>query len=195
MLGCVFILFPPLDMHTFSRPLALALVGSMLVPLMAMADDSSSSSSQSSSSSSSISSSSVSSGSSSVYSRSSSARSDREGSKGRRKTLQPIVSGCIQTAVDARETAVLSSLTAYTNSIVAAFQTKKSGLHDAWSIGDASQRKASIKTVWTTFAQSKKGARKTYQTARQSAWENFKKSSKTCRESMSDEMYKANEDL
>jgi len=168
----------------------------MILPVIALADDASSSSSQASSSSSgmssSLSSSSSSSSASSVRSR---LPSEREGSKGKRKNTQPIAVGCIQTAVDAREVAVLSSLTTYTNSVVTAFQAKKNALHDAWAITDASQRKASIKTAWMTFDQSKKSARKTYQTARQVAWNNFKKASKTCNEPMSDEMYRANEDL
>lgn len=175
-------------MRSLQRTFSLLLAGSMLLPLIALADGSSSSSSSSNSSS-------FSSGiSSSSTSSRSSVRDDREG-KGKRKNVQPIVAGCVQAAVDARETAVLAALTTYTNGVIAAFQVKKTGLHDAWAMSDAAQRKASIKTVWTTFAQSKKSARKAYQVARKTAWSNFKQSAKTCKESMSDEMYGAHEDL
>lgn len=98
-------------------------------------------------------------------------------------------------AVDAREGAVLKAVNAYTTSIVSAFQKKKSDLHSAWAISDAGQRKAAVKTAWATFSQSKKSARKTYRNARQTAWSTFRKASKVCGESMSDEAYKANEDL
>ena len=158
------------------------LAGSLLVPMLVLADSSSSSS--------------VSSSSSSSVSSSSSARSySSEGNRGRRKTIQPIVAGCIQTAVDAREESVLAAVTSYTSSVVSAFQTKKTALHAAWAISDNAQRKAAVKTAWATFAQSKKAAKQTYKTARQTAWSNFQKAAKQCSESMSDEMYKANEDL
>lgn len=90
---------------------------------------------------------------------------------------------------------MLTAVNAYTTSIISAFQTKKTALHAAWSIADSSQRKAAVKTAWTAFAQSKKAAKATYKTARQTAWSNFQKAAKQCKESMSDEMYRANEDL
>lgn len=169
-------------MHTFTRFFTLLLVGSVLVPVFAWAD-----SSESSSSSSSLSSSSSSS------SASSSSSSSSEGK--RRKTLQPVTAACVQTAVDAREQAVLSAVTAYTSSLVSAFQQKKTALHNAWSITDTVQRKASVKSAWAAFTQSKKSAKKTYKDARQTAWSTFKKAAKLCNESMSDEVYKANEDF
>lgn len=98
-------------------------------------------------------------------------------------------------AVDAREDSVLSAVTAYTTTVVSAFQKKKSDLHSAWSVSDASQRKAAVKTAWATFSQSKKSAQKTYKKARQTAWSTFRKAAKLCNESMSDEAYKGNEDL
>ncbi len=98
-------------------------------------------------------------------------------------------------AVDAREDSVLSAVTAYTTTVVSAFQKKKSDLHTAWSISDATQRKASVKTAWTIFAQSKRSARATYKKARQTAWSTFRKAAKLCNESMTDEAYKGNEDL
>lgn len=98
-------------------------------------------------------------------------------------------------AVDAREQSVLTAVTAYTTTVVSAFQRKKSGLHLAWSISNGAQRKAAVKTAWTVFAQSKKSARQTYKNARQTAWDAFRKAAKVCNESMSDESYKGNEDL
>ncbi|OGJ79534.1 hypothetical protein A2412_00180 [Candidatus Peribacteria bacterium RIFOXYC1_FULL_58_8] len=107
-----------------SRSLSLLLIGAMLVPALTLADDDDASSSSSSMTSSSSS--------SSVSSSSSSSSSAPDSSKGRRrKALPPIVAGCIQTAVDAREQSVLTAVTTYTSSVLSAFQQKKSALHDA----------------------------------------------------------------
>lgn len=164
------------------RVLPILLSGSLIVPMVVLADSSSANSSSVGTSSSTVSSSSAISSVSGI-------------GKTRRKTLQPVTMSCIQTAVDAREQAVLSALGTYTSSVVSAFQTKKTALYAAWALSDAAQRKAAIKNAWTVFAQSKKSARETYKSARQTAWSTFKKTAKTCNEPMSDEGYSAHEDL
>jgi hypothetical protein len=102
---------------------------------------------------------------------------------------------CVQAAVDTREQAILTGLSAFTASLQSAFQQRKTALHDAWAITDTAQRKAAIKTAWQTFKQSKQTAQLTFKKARNAAWEAFRIATKTCGEKTSDEGYKTNENI
>lgn len=102
---------------------------------------------------------------------------------------------CVQVAVDTREQAILTGLSAFTTSLQSAFGQRKTALYAAWGISDAAQRKATVKTAWMTFKQSKQTAQKTFRTARRTAWTNFKTAARKCGETSTDESFQGNEEI
>lgn len=89
---------------------------------------------------------------------------------------------CVQTAVSAREQAIVAAWSTYNTAVVAAHTARSSALATAWGNSDAVARKTAIKTAWNTFGASIKTATKTMRTTKKSVWETFKTTVKnTCK--------------
>lgn len=92
----------------------------------------------------------------------------------------PVNLTCMQQAVAVRESAMLTAFSTYTQTVMAAFQTRMTGLQSAWTIQDEESRKNTIKNIWTTYKNALKNAQKQLQNSRKSVWKTFKDSRKTC---------------
>lgn len=89
---------------------------------------------------------------------------------------------CVQTAVSAREQAIVAAWSTYNTAVVAAHTARSSALATAWGNSDAVARKTAIKAAWYTFGASIKTATKTMRTTKKSVWETFKTTVKnTCK--------------
>lgn len=80
---------------------------------------------------------------------------------------------CMATAVTTRDAAINTAL----NVVVTALQTRGQALAAAWGITDVAARQAAIKTANTAFA----GTWKTFNTAKNTAWTQYRTTAKTCR--------------
>lgn len=87
---------------------------------------------------------------------------------------------CMQNAVEKRDTAIITAFSAFSNSIQLALSTRMIELKAAWGIQDASARKQAIKSAWEKYKKSAKSARETMQAARKNAWDQFKSDRKAC---------------
>jgi hypothetical protein len=80
---------------------------------------------------------------------------------------------CMATAVTTRDTAISTAL----NVVVTALQSRGQALSAAWSITDVTARQTAIKAANTAFA----GTWKTFNTARNTAWNQYRTAAKACR--------------
>ena len=88
---------------------------------------------------------------------------------------------CVQKAVDKREDALIAGWTSFNTSMSAAYSARKTALHDAWGMSDATARKTAVKTAWENFKKSAKAARQAWKTARKNAWQTFRSDAKACK--------------
>jgi len=94
---------------------------------------------------------------------------------------QPTTLACVASAVAAREAAIQSAFGTFSTTMTSAFTKRASDLATAWTITDKTTRNTAIKIAHTTFRASKIEARKTYNTARQTAWQQFSAARKACK--------------
>lgn len=88
---------------------------------------------------------------------------------------------CMQTAVGKRDGAIISSLDVYYNAAKSALISRQTALQGAWGISDKKARTEAQRKAWSDYRASIKTARKTFQTARGSAWKTFGTDAKACR--------------
>jgi hypothetical protein len=92
---------------------------------------------------------------------------------------------CMQTAVDARESALTTAFGTFHDAVDTALTARKTALHDAWGLTDKTARLAAIKSARETFKKSHESALKTLKKSRVTAWESFKTTAKkTCKETL-----------
>lgn len=96
-------------------------------------------------------------------------------------TSTPINTACMETAVDARETAIGTAFDTMQSAVKAGLATRKSSLHDAWGLTDRTARRAAIKTAWAKWSTDNKAAQAALKTNRKVAWNNFQTAAKACR--------------
>jgi 3-oxoacyl-(acyl-carrier-protein) synthase len=97
-----------------------------------------------------------------------------------KKASQEVNIACVQAAVAKRETSLSGAFSAFTSSVSTAYATRASALNSAWSLTDASARRMAVKGAWDAFKKSSKSARDTYRGAKKDAWKLFKTESKNC---------------
>ena len=74
---------------------------------------------------------------------------------------------CIQTAVVKREGGILTAITAFSNSMIAAFTTRSTAISAAYASGKASKDiRTDVKAAFTTWRATMKTARDTLKTSR-----------------------------
>lgn len=87
---------------------------------------------------------------------------------------------CMQNAVDARDTAIITALDAFHASAKSALETRKAALKTAWGITDRLARRTALKTAWNAYISAMRAARKTFRDARMAAWKAFNVGRKAC---------------
>jgi hypothetical protein len=94
---------------------------------------------------------------------------------------------CMSSAVDKRDTAVVTAFDTFSASLKTALTTRKDALKAGWSQTSTDARKSALKAAWQTFQQSQKSAREAFRKSKQAAWKQFKTDAKTCKANTSEE--------
>ncbi len=81
---------------------------------------------------------------------------------------------CMQSAVEKRETSIISAVDGFNSSMSKIHSVRKTALVDAWKIEDKVARNEARKTAWTSYRTDAKSAHATMKASRQSAWMTFK---------------------
>lgn len=87
---------------------------------------------------------------------------------------------CIQAALDKRDGAVSSAVSAYASSVNAAITARTSALKAAWALTAAKDRRAGIRSAWSAYRTSAAMARSSFKQAKSSAWSGFYADRKAC---------------
>lgn len=87
---------------------------------------------------------------------------------------------CAQTAVEARDTAIIAAFDTYSTSMKTALEARKVAVKDAWSKTTPSERVAARKTANQTYNTASKNASKALNTSRKSIWAKHKTDMKAC---------------
>jgi len=95
---------------------------------------------------------------------------------------------CMQTAVETRDTAIISALDTYAATAKSALTARKDALKAAWAIADRKERRTAIKAAWDTYRKAIKEARSTFKASRKTAWDTFKAASKVCKPAKTQDM-------
>jgi hypothetical protein len=88
---------------------------------------------------------------------------------------------CIRTATIKRETALVSSFSAFSSGVVVAYNTRANALSTAWQLTDKTARKTAIDTAWKNWKSSTDTTRNMRKDSHKSAWDTFKNETKTCK--------------
>mgnify|MGYP003395546006 CR=1 FL=1 len=88
---------------------------------------------------------------------------------------------CIGLAVSTRETSIDSAVSAFGQTINTAYTARASALAGSYGKTTMTAVKAGVKTAWENFNSSVKSARKTWQTARNAAWTQYRASATVCK--------------
>ena len=94
---------------------------------------------------------------------------------------QATMIACVAPAVATREAAIQSAFSTFSTSMTSAFTKRASDLATAWTLTDRVARDTAIKSAHATFKGSSSTAKKTYNTARQAAWQQFSAARKACK--------------
>ena len=98
------------------------------------------------------------------------------------KAPSAIQIACVASAVNAREVALDSAISTYTQAVNSTYTTRAAALQQAYSqTAGQGVIKTAVKTAWTNFTSALKSARKGWQTSRKSSWATFKSAVKTCK--------------
>src|SRR3989344_7508615 len=85
---------------------------------------------------------------------------------------------CAQTAVEARDTAIISAFGTFSTSIQTALETRKNAVKDAWAKTTSSERASARRVANQAYNTSAKEAHRTLNTARKTAWDTHKRDMK-----------------
>ncbi len=89
---------------------------------------------------------------------------------------------CMQTAVETRETTLVSAWDTFNTSIKAGLEARKTALKDAWGLTDVKAQKKATIAGWKEWKKDSKEAHVALKKERKSAWDAFKKTTKdTCK--------------
>jgi len=88
---------------------------------------------------------------------------------------------CIKTAVDKRETSMISSVSTFQTAILSGLNTRKTDLLNAWSLTTKEEIKMAIKKSRDTFKSTKKFAKETLRKWEKSARKTFRTDIKACK--------------
>ncbi len=98
-----------------------------------------------------------------------------------------INTACIQSAVEKRESAIITAYTKKTDAIKTALEARKAALVTAWGKSTVKERVQARAKAWKTFKATQVKAQITYQRELVAAWATFNKERKTCRISESND--------
>ena len=88
---------------------------------------------------------------------------------------------CVQTAVDTREATLGDAFNAFSSAESAALTARKSALHDAWGLSDATARRTARNKAWSDYRTANKAVFTALRTARKAAWSTLTTAEKACK--------------
>lgn len=88
---------------------------------------------------------------------------------------------CVGAAVAVREQALDTAMTTYGSSVNAAYSARAAALSKAYADTTVSSLRSDIKAAWSAFAASMRSAHKSWMSARNGAWKQFRASARVCR--------------
>ncbi len=98
-----------------------------------------------------------------------------------RNTTSTLNLPCVQTAVTARETAVIAAYDVMSVGIRSALTTRQTELTAAWGLTDNKARRDARTAAWTKFNKAVREIRKTYKASVNATWKKFHNDSKSCK--------------
>ncbi len=81
---------------------------------------------------------------------------------------------CMSTAVEARETALMTAWGDLNTDLTAALTERKTAFVAAWAMSDTADRNKALKDAWATWKTDKKEAHTEFKSDRKAAWDTFK---------------------
>lgn len=81
---------------------------------------------------------------------------------------------CMQTAVDVRETALMSALEAFQSQMISAMEKRKTAFSSVWTGTEISSNRSRYSATWSTWKKEHKVARDTLRRDREAAWKTFR---------------------
>lgn len=93
------------------------------------------------------------------------------------KPLDPI---CMGTAVDKRESTLITGLDAYNAAVKSALAARRDALKAAWAMTDVGARKDALKKIWHDFNGTQKNQSKLFKTVKKDSWKMFHDERKLC---------------
>lgn len=87
---------------------------------------------------------------------------------------------CMQMAVEKRDNAIIAAVDDYHTNLRSALETRRDALKTAWGLADRKTRRQAIWTAWIAFKKSRLAAKKTFQLAKKTAWNQFNTDRKIC---------------
>ncbi len=91
------------------------------------------------------------------------------------------VVACIQTAVETRDTAIITAFDTYAVAVKAALTTRKDALKAGWALAIAKERRTAIMSAWKAYKTALQTARGALKASKKLAWDGFKTASKACK--------------
>ena len=88
---------------------------------------------------------------------------------------------CIKTALQKRETTLLSDFTTYQNSALVVLATRKTALFVAWDKTTKSEVKTAVSAAWKIYKSSMSDLKSSLHTSRDAAWSLYKTEVKSCK--------------
>ena len=88
---------------------------------------------------------------------------------------------CVGGAVNTREQAIDAAMTTHTNAVNAAYSARATALQQAYSFTTLKEVRAGVKTAWSTFNTAIKAAKKDWNTSKNSAWSQYRKTAVACK--------------
>jgi hypothetical protein len=81
---------------------------------------------------------------------------------------------CMSTAVEARETALMTAWGDLNTDLTTALTERKTAFVAAWAMSDATARNEALKKAWAAWRTEKKDAHTEFKSDRKAAWDTFK---------------------
>jgi hypothetical protein len=105
--------------------------------------------------------------------------------KGANTTVSAETLTCMQTAVDTRETALMTAFDSFNADVKSALTDRKAALNAAWAMSEGTARSAAIKEAWSDWKAAKKTAHSELKKDKTAAWTTFKTTAHTtCKETL-----------
>ncbi|MEI6672752.1 MAG: hypothetical protein WCL02_05495 [bacterium] len=95
--------------------------------------------------------------------------------------LSGVVVTCIKSALEKRETTLISAFTTYQNDSLTTLTTRKTALLASWDKSTKSEAKSAVSAAWKNYTSSMSALKSTLHASRDSAWSVYKNDVKVCK--------------